>query len=131
MAPTSLGYPVSGTAVWFRANILHKGSFGRDARFRARPELVIRRVANEPGAIGYLGYPLLVRMLKRYQDYPVKVIRMRADKLSPGFDPPAKPAARSMYPLVRPLFLYWDGKSASGAVTQFIEFCVGRATRRQ
>ena len=129
MAPTSLEYRVSGIAVWFRANILRKGSFGPDAQFRPRPELVVRRVANEPGAIGYLGYSLLVGLLKRYQDYPVTVIRMRADEQSPAFDPPAKPVAHSMYPMVRPLFLYWDGRSPSGAVTQFIEFCAGRATR--
>jgi phosphate transport system substrate-binding protein len=79
---------------------------------------LVRHVAANEEAIAYC---LLNKTIEAGNK--VKALPVRKDKDSPAVSPTWKTAEDRSYPISRPLYFYWDEKSASPALKQFIEFC--------
>ena len=98
----------SGTHGFFRDHVLRGGrkdsqaTFAAGARFVEKSEDVLREVARDPGAIGYVGMGTLRP--------GVSVVAVGATPAGPFLRPDAETVRRGEYPIYRPLLLYTRGE---------------------
>jgi len=114
----------AGTAQFLRAKVMDNGYFSGDARIRDFYTDIIKDVARpKPVAISYAG---LTDALRGERAKSVKILGIRK---GPGSSPvlPSVDALKSgSYPLVVPLYFYWDDASVSTSARQFVDFCKRR-----
>jgi len=132
----------SGTHMYFKEEVVQlgkKGSteeFSKETLLLTSSQAIVEEVANNEGAIGYLGMGYLSDRTK-----PILVARgsslvsrSPSDEgraTSDGFYPPTpENVVNKTYPLSRPLYLYTNGEP-EGIVKLFVEFALGPVGQAQ
>jgi phosphate transport system substrate-binding protein len=103
--------------------------FRKDADFQDSFQDMIRNVStakDEP--IGFVPYSQLIR--SRYL-YSVKVLALKRCDNCPAIKPPPEAFNSLRDPIGIPLYLYWNGKTPSDMVRNFVGFCAARAEKWQ
>ncbi len=96
----------SGTAMFLRTGVMENDSFSSDAKPMDQYEHIISELSREkPPAIAYSP---LMDALKAEQDKRVKIVAIKKDEKSPAVRPSIATLKDDSYPLVMPLFFYWD-----------------------
>lgn len=103
----------SGTYEFFKESVLHDKNYAAGVLSMPASGAVIQSVRQTRGAIGYVG----LAYLNRY----VKPLAVSYDGGEHFVKPSVQTAIDGEYPVVRPLYYYYDQASAA-AVTPFLEF---------
>ncbi len=117
----------SGTHGFFRDHVLRKGKkdsqagFAASAQFVERSEDVLREVARDPAAIGYVGMGTLRP--------GVIVVAVGASAAGPFLRPDTETVRRGEYPIYRPLLLYSRGEPR-GEVRRFLAWVLAGDGRK-
>jgi phosphate transport system substrate-binding protein len=110
----------SGTGDFFREHILGGREFGHKVELALSSEAVLARVRGNTNAIGFVGMPQAEAAGKT-----VKVLTIKLNDASPADS--GDGLSDSDYPLMRPLYLFYDPASdsakAAGQARAFVEFC--------
>ena len=86
---------------------------------------VIKDVSSRADAAGYT--PLGIATEAQKQGI-IKILAIKKDAASPAIMPSHETTVSRSYPLLRPLFLYYDGNSGEKKIKQFVEFCAEKCT---
>ncbi len=89
---------------------------------------IIKDVSSRADAAGYVP---LASALEAQDQRIIKILAIKKDEGSPAILPSHETVASRSYPLVRPLFLYYDGNSAVKQIKQFVEFCAEKCMSHQ
>jgi ABC-type phosphate transport system substrate-binding protein len=84
------------------------------------PKFIFQAVSRNKNGVGYAP---LRRAMEFQSAFPVKLVAMRRTEADPAALPSKEMIANQAYPVMFPLFFYWDGKSAGKPVTDFVTFC--------
>ncbi len=109
----------SGTHVFFKEHVLHRGAGHEQAEFAAgalllsSSQAVADETAQNPQAIGYYGMG--------YISAKQRVVAVGKDAAGPFVVPSIDAVRQERYPISRPLYLYTNGAPA-GAVKLFMDF---------
>jgi phosphate transport system substrate-binding protein len=112
--------PKSETSLLLRKLVLAGAEFASTANLKRYPRFILQAVSTNKNGIGYAP---LRRVIESQSAFPIKVLAMRRTEDEPGVQPSKETIANQTYPVVFPLFFYWDGKSAGKPVTDFVAFC--------
>jgi phosphate transport system substrate-binding protein len=124
--PHSMAYPQDELAVWFFDTVLSKADFGPGIIWVSVPDFLVQHVSVHPGAVAYLGNFQLADALKRQPQWKVQVLNVRAKAESRPFSPSAVISKKEDYPLIIPLFLFWNENNPNKWAGQFAGFCTER-----
>ena len=115
---------VSGTSVFLREAVMQNDYFSSDSRIRPYYNDIIREVAvRKPWAIAYCDMFDAERAAKRNS---AKILALQKDEQSAAVLPAEQTLRDGSYPLILPLFFYWDNASRSSVLQKFIDFCKER-----
>ncbi len=89
---------------------------------------IVKDVSARADAAGYA--PLALALEAKGQGI-IKLLAIKKDAESSAITPSRDAIASRSYPLVRPLFLYYDGNSGEKQIKQFAEFCAAKCTSPQ
>lgn len=103
----------SGTYEFFKENVLKNKNYMSGILSMPATGAIIQSVGQTPGAIGYVGLA--------YINKEVKPIHVSYDAGKTFVEPSFDNAKNKTYPIVRPLFYYYETKNAS-KVKGFIDF---------
>ena len=109
----------SGTHVYFKEHVLHKGNakgteeFSPEALLLSSSQAIADEIAQNTSAIGYYGMG--------YISPKQKPIHIAKDKLSPYISPTIESVVNGSYPISRPLLMYTRG-IPQGNVKKIIDF---------
>jgi len=103
----------SGTYEFFKESVLHNKNYMSGVLSMPATGAVIQSVSQTRGAIGYVGLAYLNRN--------VKAVAVSYDGGQHYYLPSIATATKRQYPVVRPLYYYYD-KSAEALVRPFIAF---------
>lgn len=109
----------SGTYVFFQEHVLQKQDYTPRARLMPATSAIIQTVAEDAGAIGYVGLGYASEAGAR-----VKTLNVKETADSPAVAPSEATVKSGDYSIARPLHLYSRGEP-SDLVNKFIEFCLG------
>jgi phosphate transport system substrate-binding protein len=112
--------PKSETSEILRKLVLAFGDFAPNANVKRYPKFIFQAVSSNKNGVGYAP---LRRVTEFQSDFPVKVLAIRRTEDDPGVIPSKETIGSQTYPVIFPLFFYWDGKSAGKPVTDFVTFC--------
>ena len=121
--PHSLPYPQDDVAVWFADNLLRIAEFASGIVWVKTPDFLVQHVSVHPGAVAYLGNMQLATFVKRKSEPKVKVLKVRVIPDSQAFSPSEDISKKGDYPLIIPLFLFWNGNETNNQIEQFARFC--------
>jgi phosphate transport system substrate-binding protein len=111
----------SGTAMLLRTAAMENDYFSSDARTRDYYHHMIRELSRKkPPAISYAP---LTDAAKAEQQKLVKIVPLRKDGQSPAIRPSPATLKDGSYPLILPLYFYWDDSTVRPIVKTFVEFC--------
>jgi phosphate transport system substrate-binding protein len=112
--------PRSGAAVFFQRFVLKGKAFSARANVRRYARTVIKLVAQTDGAIGFAP---LDKALQAAGDGSIGLIAIKKSKDSPAVPPTRMTVADRSYPIIMPLFLYYDSESETDSIRRFVEYC--------
>lgn len=115
----------SGTYEFFKESVLKNKNYMNGILSMPATGAIIQSVSQTKGAIGYVGLA--------YINKEVKSIHVSYDAGKTFTDPSFENAKNKAYPIVRPLFYYYDVKN-EGKVKPFIDYILsaeGQATVKQ
>ncbi len=112
--------PKSEIAMLLRKLVLAGADFASNANVRRYPKFIIQAVSDKKNGVGYAP---LGRVIEFQADFPVKLVGIRRTDDDPAVLPSKESVATETYPVILPLFFYWDGKSASQPAQDFVTFC--------
>jgi phosphate transport system substrate-binding protein len=119
-------FPKSETATFFKRKVLGSLDYTKQAEVCEWYSLVLSRVSGNLGAIGYVSLPSAEKALTNGMN--LRVAEIRADDLN---STPIAPTRESIfvgvYPLTRPLFMYYFGSNAEAV--KFVDFCEKKLNR--
>ena len=107
----------SGTYVFFQEHVLNKKDYSPRARLMPATSGILQSVANDRGAIGYVG----LGYVEGGEESRVKTIGVQKDSEHDAVFPSSETVNSGEYSIARPLFFYTNGEP-SGLISQFIEF---------
>lgn len=111
----------SGTALFLRNKVMDDGYFTGEARIRDFYNEIIRDVSRaKPAALGYCSFKDADKAEKNKW---VKIIAIKKDEQATAVVLSADSMKSGSYPLIMPLYFYWDTASPSPLVKQFADFC--------
>ena len=110
----------SEVAMLLRKLVLAGANFAPNKNVRRYPKFMIQAVSEKKNSVGYAP---LGRVIEFQHDFPVKLIAIRPSEDAPAVLPSKETVADQTYPVILPLFFYWDGKSAGKPVKDFVTFC--------
>jgi phosphate transport system substrate-binding protein len=116
----------SEIATLLRKLVLFGANFAANANVRRYPKSIIKAVSAKKNSVGYAP---LARVIEFQRDFPVKLIAIRMSEDTPAILPSKETVENQTYPVILPLFFYWDGKSAGKPVMDFITFCEEQVRR--
>jgi phosphate transport system substrate-binding protein len=109
----------SGTFVFFQEHVLLKSDFRPDARLMPATSAIVQSVAEDEGAVGYVGLGYATGAGERVKTVAVSRVTGEA---------PVAPSSDSIregqYAIARPLRVYTLGPPA-GLAASFLDFCLG------
>jgi phosphate transport system substrate-binding protein len=112
---------VTGTALFLRKTVMENGIFGSDALARTYfHDIIIEVSRKKPFAISYAG---LIDAERGVANKAIKIISLRKDDLSPPVSPSAETLRDGSYPLILPIYFYWNREAPGTHVTAFVDFC--------
>lgn len=114
----------SGTYVFFQEHVLKEQDYTVSARLMPATSSIIRAVASDNWAIGYVGLGYAAEAKDQ-----VKVLAVADNPGSPYIMPSDKTVASGDYSIARPLYLYTNG-APTGMISEFVEFCLGTTGQR-
>ncbi len=117
---------VSGTERAFRETVL-QGFPQAQETVRLFDHDIVRAVWKMKGSIADARYTEAVR--GRIKDM-VKIIAVKEDADSPRIEPTVETIQNRSYPLAIPLVLYYDQKSSTSELLEFVNFCARRGLGR-
>ena len=113
----------SGTGDFFREHVLAGHEFGHSIALAASSKAVLASIKGNANAIGFVGMPQAQAAGKS-----VKVLTIKLNDASPADS--GDGLSDSDYPLMRPLYLYYDPASDSaksaGQARAFVDFCASK-----
>lgn len=124
--PHSMAYPQDDIAVWFADHVLRKAEFTSGEIWVKAPDFLVQHVSVHAGAVTYLGNLQLTEIRKRQPQFKVRILSIRANAESPAFSPSADISKKGDYPLIIPLFLFWNANDPNKQIEQFARFCTER-----
>ena len=83
-------------------------------------KFLIQAVSDKKNSVGYAP---LGRVIEFQHDFPVRLLAIKQSEDTPAILPSKETVENQTYPVILPLFFYWDGKSAGKPVMDFITFC--------
>lgn len=116
----------SGTHAFFKEKALRKGNsngveeFASDTQFMEDNNDILAAVANDPGAVAYVGLG--------WVDARVKALAVASSASQPAVRPNLDTIRNGSYPLYRPLLLYTRG-TPTGSTRLFLQFALSDAGR--
>jgi phosphate transport system substrate-binding protein len=114
----------SGMALFLRHHVMEASYFTGDARIRDFYNEIIRDVSRaKPAALGYCSFQ---DAEKAEKSKLVRIMAVKKDEQSTAVVPSYDSMKSGSYPLIMPLYLYWNAGSASAQVKQFVDFCKSR-----
>ncbi|MBI1320184.1 MAG: phosphate ABC transporter substrate-binding protein PstS family protein [Candidatus Hydrogenedens sp.] len=108
----------SGTFVFFREHVLHDKDYSNDALFLPATSTIVQQVAEDKGAIGYVGLGYAESAGDK-----LKVVPVKKDADSPAMLPNSETVKSGEYSIARPLHLYVQ-KSAPALAEEFVAYCL-------
>lgn len=108
----------SGTYVYFQKHVLRKRDFRRDARLMPATSTIVQSVAEDQGAIGYVGLGYALGAGRR-----VKSLAISKSRDEKTIEPSIESVRSGRYSIARPLRFYTWGKPA-GLAASFLQFCL-------
>jgi phosphate transport system substrate-binding protein len=116
-----VGQPISGTAVFLREHVMGNDLFGSDARARDYYHHIIRDLEKRqpPG----LGYAPLLDATSAQEKNQVRIMGIKKDPGAAAVYPSLATVKDKTYPLMLPLYFYWNANAASPLIDKFVEFC--------
>jgi len=111
----------SGTYEFFRESVLKNKNYMTGIMSMPATGAVVQSVSQTKGAIAYIGLA--------YMNRTVKSIHVSYDKGKTYIEPSVENAKNSTYPIVRPLFYYYEAKSEK-TVKPFIDFVLSDAGQK-
>ena len=112
----------SGTYEFFKESVLKNKNYMSSILSMPATGAIIQSVRQTKGAIGYVG----LAYLNRY----VKALAVSYDGGRHYVHPSVKSAMRKEYPIVRPLYYYYDKKNET-AVKPFLQFTASPESRKK
>jgi len=103
----------SGTYEFFKENVLKNKNYKSGIMSMPATGAIVQSISQTKGAIGYVGLA--------YLNSNVKAIHVSYNKGATYVEPSVANAKNATYPIVRPLFYYYEAKSES-KVKPFIDF---------
>lgn len=107
----------SGTFVFFQEHVLLKHDFRRDARLMPATSAIVQSVAEDEGAIGYVGLGYALEAAGS-----IKGLAVSRDVNDDPVMPTVETVRKGEYPIVRPLRMFTAGEP-TGLASSFLEFC--------
>ncbi len=112
----------SGTYVYFMENVV-KGDYSENKKMQSGSAAIVEGVMADGAGIGYTAIGYAVDSAGNERD-GLRVLRVAPDAGSPAVTPlDLDNIMEGLYPIVRPLFHYVDGK-AEGGLKAYLEFVV-------
>ena len=108
----------SGTYEFFKENVLKNKNYMSGIMSMPATGAIIQSVSQTRGAIGYVGLAYLNRS--------VKAVHVSYDRGATFVEPTVANAKNETYPVVRPLYYYYD-TATEGSVKPFIDFVLSGA----
>ncbi len=117
--------PRSGTGEFFKEFCLKGVPYSKGANTRRYSRYVVKSVAEMEEAIGYASLAEALRAQSK------KLIKIMGIRTTPEAEAEAVVASRRTvddrsYPLIRPLYLFYDSRSASKEVKEFVKHCANK-----
>ena len=109
----------SGTYIFFQEHVMNKEDYTARARLMPATQSIVQAVADDSGAIGYVGLGYAKGAGEK-----VKVLKIKKDAASSGLESTEANVQNGSYPVSRPLFFYVNGH-ANDEVKAFINFVLG------
>ncbi len=103
----------SGTYEFFKEHVMDNKNYAQSALMLPATGAVVQSVSQTPGAIGYIGLA--------YLNDKVKAVSVSYDQGKTYVAPSMENASQGKYPIVRPLFYFYD-KKKENKVKPFIAF---------
>ena len=114
----------SGTAMLLRQKVLDNDFFSSNAHVRAFYHGIVTELSRKkPPALAYVPYR---DAQKAEQANQVKIVGIRADSGGQAVMPSPATLKDGSYPIVIPLYFYWDQATARPVVKKFVDFCKGK-----
>lgn len=114
----------SGTYVFFQEHVLKKRDYGVDVRLMPATSAIVQGVEADAGAIGYIGLGYAHDAADK-----VKILAVKAAADQPAVSPTIETVRSKEYSIARALYYYTAGEP-TGAVKDFIDFCLGPEGQR-
>lgn len=114
----------SGTYAFFMEHVLDNLPYAENARLWPANRTIVDAVAEDEGAVGYVGIGYAISAGDR-----VKVIAVKPDDGSPAVLPSVETVTSGEYSIARPLHLYTT-EPESDAVKAFIDYCLSDEGQR-
>jgi len=108
----------SGTYEFFKESVLKNKNYMNGIMSMPATGAIVQSVSQTKGGIGYIGLA--------YLNKEVKAIHVSYDKGATYTEPSVANAKNKTYPIVRPLFYYYEAKSEA-AVKPYIDFVLSPA----
>lgn len=110
----------SGTYEFFKESVLHNKNYMSSVLSMPATGAIIQSVSQTRGAIGYVGLA--------YLNPRVKAVSVSYDQGRHYVNPSVQSAMKKEYPVVRPLYYYYD-KANEARVRPFLQFISSKAAR--
>jgi len=115
------GPDVSTTAAIFPERSFDPAHLARTIKLARNPKTLIEIISQNEGAIGCLSYMYLIED-RGTDPRAVKLLRIKKDRDLEGVAPTAQTIKSGAYPLVRPLYLYWNQNPSRDWLKRFVDF---------
>jgi len=125
-----LGPTHSGTAMFLRSRVMEDDYFSSDAPVRDFYHHVIRDLSRSDVPTT-LSVASLADAEAAAQKKLVKIIAVKKDAESPGTVPSAANLRDGSYPLIRPLYFYFNETTVTPAAKKFVDFCKNQCQVRR
>ena len=114
----------SGTSRYFKEHVLDKHDYPSSDEVLLSQDEVIKRVADNPSAIGYVGM-----VESKNAGSSIKVVQLKLMNSSSEGVKPSQETLVSDYPLGRPLYLMYGVESSPNS-KKFVDFCSSRVAQK-
>lgn len=109
----------SGTYLFFQQHVLRRQDFRASARLLPATSAIVQSVAEDQGAIGYVGLGYALDALDS-----VKSVAIKGSPDGQAIEPSMESVRSDRYPITRQLRLYTSGEP-TGVAASFVAFCLG------
>ncbi len=116
----------SGAALFLRSVVMNDGYLASEAIIKQRYHELMKEVQRKPYAIGYAS---LLDAQRGQRAGMVKFVGIKKDAESPAVFPSLGTLKTGAYPLLRPLYFYWQRPAARPDIREFVDFVKSKSER--